>query len=326
MEHRILLIGHGIISQTYIEVLRSLPEITLAGVVGRNLIRAAAFADQHDIKIYGTSIADTAARCGATAAMICTPNRAHYDNVLAAAECGLHCLCEKPLHIQPHRQQEMIEACKASGVVLTVSYMRRYSYHWQLIKQIMDSGEMGRILCVDASIKHYRSNKYYDSWHGTYDEDGGGPFIQQGAHLIDLVQWLCGGYTKVLDAKMFRLRHSIETEDHGYATVRYANGAVGMIQASTACKGMSRETIEISGTHGSITADFTGILECTLPGRENMMRSEADNDQLFAKLCADFFNACKIGEKPFIDAESAAITTELIQEIYKVSGTPVQIF
>lgn len=323
MAERILLIGHGSISQTYIEAMRRLPEAVIAGVAGRSGERAAAFAKQQGIETYGTSIADTARRSSATAAVICTPNAAHYDHVLEAAASGLHCLCEKPLHIRPDRQLQMIEACRSRGLVLTVSYMRRYSEHWQLIRQLMDSGALGRILSVDASIKHYRSSDYYQSWHGTYSEDGGGPFMQQGAHLIDLVQWLCGGYTEVLSAKTFRLLHSIETEDHGYATVRYANGAVGMIQASTACTGMASERIEISGTKGSISADFAGIVESTLPGLELGGLAGASPSALFGKLCADFVNASMTGTKPLIHPDSAALTTQLILDIYKAAGAPV---
>ncbi|MEK3835994.1 Gfo/Idh/MocA family protein [Paenibacillus sp. FSL R7-0128] len=326
MAQRILLVGHGSISRTYIEALDRLPEVVIAGVVGRSEERAAAFAKLHGIEVYGTSITEMAHRSAATAAVICTPNAAHYDHVLESAAAGLHCLCEKPLHIHPEQQKQMIEACRSQGVVLTVSYMRRYTEHWQLIKQIMDSGEMGRILSVDASIKHYRSSEYYHSWHGTYSEDGGGPFMQQGAHLIDLIQWLCGGYTEVLDAKTFRLLHSIETEDHGYAIVKYANGAIGMIQASTACTGMAREKIEISGTAGSISADFAGILDCSLPGRAVNTTAQANNPELFARLCSDFLNACKTGANPLINADSAAITTRLILDIYKAAGIPVQTF
>lgn len=321
---RIVLIGHGNISEKYVAAIARFPErVKLAGVVGRNAEKCLVFAEKHGISVYGTSIADVAERSGATAAVICTPNALHYEGVMEASRLGLHCLCEKPLDISPDRQREMVQSCRDHNVRLGVSYMRRFIPHIRELKNWIDSGKLGRIMVVDAVIKHFRPKEYYDSWHGTWELDGGGPFMQQGSHLLDMVLWLVGGYREVLTARTFRAYHDIETEDHGYAVIRYGNGAVGMIEASTASTGLKKEYVEITGTRGSIKADYGGILGFHVPGEEKPDWPTAKpNDELFVDLLEDFLGAIAEEREPFISGEAAALSTELALAIYAKAGPP----
>ncbi|WP_020618107.1 Gfo/Idh/MocA family protein [Paenibacillus daejeonensis] len=324
-KHRIILIGHGTISERYIVALGKLPHAEIVGVVGRNEERVRTFAEARHLGTWGTNLAEVAARSGATAAVICTPNAAHAEGVLAAAAQGLHILCEKPLHIDPATSQRMIQACEQQGVKLAVSYMRRFTPHIQAVKAFIDSGGLGRLKVLDVVLKHYRDATYYDSWHGTWAEDGGGPFMQQGSHMIDLANWLGGGYDEVLGAHMFRIAHKIETEDHGYAIIRYRSGAVGMIEASTGCPGTSSDRIELSGERGSIALDFDGILSWEVPGVEPPSSADALDEipaALFERLCADFLESIQEGRSPYVDGREAAAATELIAAIYAKAGAP----
>lgn len=325
--HRIILIGHGNISEKYVSAAARCGEkAVLAGVVGRNADKCQGFAEGHGIPVWGTSIADVAERAGATLAVICTPNALHYEGVMEASRLGLHCLCEKPLDIEPERQREMVESCRRHGVKLGVSYMRRFIPHIQALKAWLESGQLGRIMVVDAVIKHFRPKEYYDSWHGTWELDGGGPFMQQGSHLLDMVLWLAGGYREVLSAQTFQAYHEIETEDHGYAMIRYGNGAVGMIEASTASAGMKKEYVEITGTKGTITADYDGIVSFRVPGVEEPAWPEAKpNDELFVDLLDNFLTSVEDDREPFITGEAAALATELAVDIYAKAGAPVNL-
>lgn len=325
-KQRIVLVGHGGISQSYLKAFAGMESAVICGVVGRNLTKVQAYAREHGISVAGTSLEEVARRAEATAVVICTPNATHYEGVMEAARLGLHCLCEKPLHIDPVRQQEMVGACREHGVKLAVSYMRRLISHVRFVKELIDSGRLGRIMVMDVTIKHFRDKAYYQSWHGTYEHDGGGPFIQQGSHIIDMALWLGGGYRQVLSSTLFQVYHDIETEDHGYAVVQYGNGAVGMIEASTASIGMKKEMIELSGTKGSLSFNYGGITRFEVPGVElPVFAGEEDNAVLFKRLAADFLKAIESGQEPFINGESAQLATELVQEIYKQAGHPVRI-
>lgn len=330
MIHRILLIGHGGISESYIKVITAIPNAIICGVIGRSIDNVSRFANKHGIAVYGTVLKEVARRAEATAAIICTPNSLHNEGVTDAAAIGLHCLCEKPLHISPEIQQAMIAKCKENGVKLAVSYMRRFSTHFQAVKQLMNSGVLGRITVVDVMIRHYRTKAYYEGWHGTKEMDGGGPFMQQGSHIIDLALWLCGGFREVLQAKRFQVLHEIETEDHGYAVIAYTNGAVGLIEASTACVEVSEERIVITGTKGTITANYEGIIQFKLeegqPDVPMPSHDKADNETLMRRLVSDFLLSIEEDRLPFVDGESGALASGLVEEIYRQAGEPIKTF
>jgi predicted dehydrogenase len=326
MKQRVILIGHGGISKSYVSAFSKNEKADIFGVVGRDNKRVKEFAWKNDIQIFGTDVKEVNERAKATAAVICTPNANHYEGVLTASQLGLHCLCEKPLHISVEKQQEMIYSCQEHNVKLAVSYMRRFIPHLRFIKELIDSGKLGRITVVDVMIKHFRDKKYYESWHGTNEIDGGGPFMQQGSHIIDLALWLCGGFKEVIDSKRFQVYHEIETEDHGYAIVHYNNGAIGMIEASTASIGLKKEGIEISGTNGTICANYQEITTFDVPGLTlPEFNDEATNEVLFEQLVSDFIESIEKDRSPFIDGESAKKATELIAEIYSKAGEPIKL-
>lgn len=180
---------------------------------------------------------------------------------------------------------------------------------------------------MDVVLKNFRDNAYYRSWHGTKELDGGGPFIQQANHII-LALWLSGGYREIISAKRFQIYHDIETEDHGYAIIQYNNGAIGMIQASTACKGLNQEIIEISGTKGSIVTKFSEIQSFSVPDLQKPVfdKLEGDSQFLFERLARDFIQSIDENRSPFINGESAARTTEFICAIYDTAGEPTRTY
>jgi predicted dehydrogenase len=106
----------------------------------------------------------------------------------------------------------------------------------------------------DAYIKWYRSQEYYDSggWRGTWDLDGGGALMNQSIHAIDLLQYFMGP-VKSVQAFTDTLAHErIEVEDAAVAALRFENGALGVIEGTTAAyPGMLKKT-EISGTKGTV--------------------------------------------------------------------------
>lgn len=322
MKHRFIIIGPGNISEKYVHAIKAMNNASLVGVVGRSEARLKTYADKFGIEHWGTRLADVAKASQATAAIVCTPNGVHDEAVIEAASLGLHCMCEKPLHIALAAQEKMLEACRRHGVKLGVSYMRRFFPHILYLKQLVDEGAFGRITAVDVTFKHYRTKEYYDSWHGTVAMDGGGPFIQQGSHIVDMALWLNDGYEEIYDAKMFQILHDIETEDHGYGILRYGNGAVGMMTASTACPGMVEERIEITGELGSAAVSYEKFLSFNLPGKE--LPEFKESGSLFQKLLEDFVQAIEEDREPLISGESGALTTKFVLELYEKAGRPIR--
>lgn len=330
MEHRLMIVGTGNISRRYLEAAAHVPGMIVVAAVGRDAGRTRSYATEQGIAFWGTDLAETAKRSKATMTVICTPNALHDQGVFSAANAGLHILCEKPLHIDPSRQKEMVQHCRLRGVKLGISFLYRFLPHIASIRKLVSAGVLGKLLVLNARMLVWREARYYSgsSWHGTPEIDGGGPFIQQASHLIDLALWIGCGYTKVLQAKRFTLLQPISVEDHGYALVRYGNGAVGMIEASTVARGADVNELELIGTEGSLVTGLDGIHRWDIGGTnppEPGHGDQADKASLFQRLLEDFAEAVESDRDPFIDGTSACMATELITEIYRSSGAPLDL-
>ena len=181
---------------------------------------------------------------------ICTPSGAHLEPAVAAAQAGKHVIVEKPLEITLARCDRIIAACAQAGVVLSTIFPSRFHESSRLLKQAIDQERFGRLTVGDAYVKWYRTQQYYDSgaWRGTWKLDGGGALMNQAIHSVDLLSWLMGP-VKDLSARTAMLAHErIEVEDVAMAALRFANGALGVIEATTAAYPGALKRIEIHGS------------------------------------------------------------------------------
>ena len=166
---------------------------------------------------------------------VCTPSGAHRDPSIAAANAGKHVVVEKPLEITLPRCDAIIGASDANGVRLCAIFPSRFSAANVALKQAIEAGRFGRLTLGDTYVKWWRTQEYYDSsgWRGTWQLDGGGALMNQAIHNVDLIQWLMGD-VKSIQAMTGRLAHErIEVEDTAVATLRFKNGALGVIEATT---------------------------------------------------------------------------------------------
>ena len=323
-KYKAIIIGPGSISRKYIQAANTINEMKVIGVVSRNLEKARKYADEMNIQYWGDNLRSVALNSNANVAIVCTPNAVHRKIVLEASELGLHILCEKPLATTREAQNEIIETCRKANVKLGVSYLYRFLPHIQKLKQLIGNGSFGDILTIDARMSIWRDSTYYSesTWHGTENLDGGGSFIQQGSHLIDLTNYLSGGYRKIESANRFTLFHPISVEDHGYAIIKYMCGAVGMIECSTIKKNMNIQEIQIMGTKGSARVSFEKILEWSMldTAPPEINSNSIKKEFLFQNLLRDFCDAITQNRDPFISGDSAKKTGELIFDIYETAG------
>lgn len=317
MEIRVLLAGHGEISKTYLNTIKRIENMSIVGVVGRNKDRAKNFAKEYSIPFYGTNIKSLAHKSNANMIIICTPNEHHYQGVLDAADCGLHILCEKPMHFSPDRQNKMIEVCKKSGIKLGVCYRREFMKTYSITKEYIDSGKLGKILFIDTFMKFWRNPEYFteSSWHGKPELEGGGAFMQQGTHYVDISVWLGSGFKKVIKSHLFNLHQPISMEDHGYAIVEYMNGAVGVIEVSSVSKNNPYVSkLEITGTNGSILIINDKVTYWNVEGYD--MPDFTDDMDAFEKQLRDFKEAIEYNREPLVNGDNGKIAVELVNEIY----------
>ena len=153
--------------------------------------------------------------------------------------------------------RSMIEIAYQAGIQLGVVSQHRFDDSTQFLHRALCDGRLGKILQADAYVKWYRSPAYYSRpIKGSWKTEGGGALIIQAIHQVDVLLWLMGGVQELFGYWQLAARHNIESEDVLAAVLKYASGATGVIQASTAFWPGHTERIEIHGTKG--TAIITG--------------------------------------------------------------------
>src|SRR3989304_3401019 len=181
---------------------------------------------------------------------IATPSGAHMEPAVAAARAGKHVIVEKTPEITLRRCDKIIRECQKAGVVLSTIFPSRFHDASRQLKRAIDQGRFGQLTLGDAVVKWYRTQAYYDSgaWRGTWQLDGGGALMNQSIHSVDLLAWLMGPVVEVT-AQMALIAHErIDVEDVAVATVYFLNGALGIIEASTAVYPGYLKRIEINGS------------------------------------------------------------------------------
>ena len=270
-----------------------------------------------------------------------TPSGAHVEPAVAAARAGKHVIVEKPLEITLRRCDRIIQACDKAGVTLSTVFPSRFHEPAVEIKRAIDHGRFGRLTVGDAIVKWYRSQEYYDSgaWRGSWELDGGGALMNQAIHSVDLLTWLMGPVVEVR-AQMGLLAHKrIAVEDTAVATVAFANGAMGIIEASTAVYPGYLKRIEVHGSTGSavmeeediVKWDFAKLTKRDAIIRNNMAKHRsggggaADPKAIghhgHARQFRDVLAAVKKGTKPLVDGPEGRRSVEIILAIYKAAET-----
>ncbi|NIP68675.1 MAG: Gfo/Idh/MocA family oxidoreductase [Planctomycetales bacterium] len=272
---------------------------------------------------------------------ICTPSGAHLEPTLAAARAGKHVIVEKPLEITLRRCDRMIDACQRHKVQLSTIFPARFHDACLQLKRAVDEQRFGRLTMGDAYVKWYRTQEYYDSgrWRGTWQLDGGGALMNQAIHSVDLLTWLMGPVAEIR-AQWATLAHKrIQVEDVVVATLRFANGALGVIEATTAAYPGYLKRIEIHGSQGSAVLEEEDIKQWDFAQRQRrdagirrqMLQRQssgggaADPSSIghhgHALLFGDCIRAIQKGGKPSIDGHEGRRSVEIILGIYQAAET-----
>ena len=187
------------------------------------------------------------------AVCICTPSGQHAAQAIAAARAGKHVLVEKPMALTLADADAMLDACRRADVKLGVVFQRRAEPLFRRVKAAVQAGEIGKPTMGIVSVPYYRPQGYYDqaAWRGTWAEDGGGVLMNQGIHLVDLLLWYLGNPVETV-AHAVTLHHAIEVEDTLTAALRFENGALATISATTTAAPGFPHRLEIYGTAGGI--------------------------------------------------------------------------
>ncbi|MCX5685396.1 MAG: Gfo/Idh/MocA family oxidoreductase, partial [Planctomycetota bacterium] len=208
--------------------------VHLAGVTDRIPERCQAFCARHGVPFWTPDTDELVARPDIDIVCITTPSGAHLGPALAAIRAGKHVVVEKPLEITTARADEIIGAAEAAGVQIAPIFQGRFGEGARTVKAALDAGRLGRLVLASNYVKWHRTAQYYTPPRGLYANDGGGAVISQAIHGLDLLLWFAGLPAEVFAWKTRRVHTGIEVEDTAVAALRFANGALGAFETSTA--------------------------------------------------------------------------------------------
>ncbi|WP_100747203.1 Gfo/Idh/MocA family protein, partial [Leptospira ellisii] len=184
---------------------------------------------------------------------ILTPSGLHAEHVIQLAKYGKDIVVEKPMALTLEDADAMIQACDENGSKLFVVKQNRFNVPVLKLREALEAKRFGRLVMGTIRVRWCRTQDYYnqDPWRGTWELDGG-VLTNQASHHIDLLEWMMGDVESVF-AKGNTSLVNIETEDTAVATVKFTNGALGIIEATTAARPTDLEgSISILGEQGTV--------------------------------------------------------------------------
>ena len=330
------IVGCGMISEYHAKAIAELPNGELRAVASRSEANAKRLTDPYRVP-WDRDHRDLVRRPEVDIVCICTPSGAHLEPAVAAAEAGKHVVVEKPLEVNLERCDALIGACERHGVQLCAIFPSRFQDAAQALKRAVDAGRFGRLTLGDCYNKWWRSQEYYDSggWRGTWKLDGGGALMNQAIHAVDLLQWFLGDVESLCGFTDTLCHERIEVEDTAVAALRFRNGALGVIEATTSVYPGEMRRIEVHGNAGSAVLESEYITEWSFREerpedgliRERFRKKEglsggvadprAITHEYHRRQLADFVQAIDSGAEPLVHGREGRKAVEIILAIYE---------
>src|SRR2546428_7907193 len=338
------IVGCGVIGPYHAQAITSLPDAELVAVADLIPERAQKLADTFQATPYG-DFQEMLAREQLDVVDISTPSGLHGEQACQVMRSGRHVIVEKPMEVSSAAIAEMLRVQQETGMKLAVISQHRFDPATRQVHDLVEEQAFGRLVLGNAAVPWWRSQAYYDSgeWRGTWELDGGGVLMNQSIHSIDLLQWLMGPVRSVY-AYTDTLAHRMETEDVAVTVLRFANGALGTISATTGAYPGVSTRIEIYGDKGSavIEDDRLSYLHLARDDSEEVgpygvapeqrvpsspAGSSAAQDpaalsfRSHALQIADMIRAIRENGTPLLDGYAARHSVEIILGIYESTRT-----
>jgi len=254
-------IGCGNIGRHRAEAVAAVSGLELALCVDTIVEAAQALAERWNCEP-GTEWQEAVARPDIEVVIVSTPNVFHTPISIAALEAGKHVLCEKPLARNPQEARRMVEAAEACGRELRTGFNHRFHAQVVQAKALFDAGAIGEPLFLRGHTGHGGGEAFAWSWFCDEEIAGGGTFLDNGVHALDLARYFLGEFVEATGFRTTSLWDIAPLEDNGFGLFRTADGWVASLHSSwTQWKGYLY--LELFGAEGFLTINYDPV-ETTL--------------------------------------------------------------
>ncbi len=325
---RVGVIGCGAISGNHFHALQKTENAVLAAVCDIDPDKLKKAMEEQGVKGF-QSWDELLCQEDIDAVHVCVPHFLHAEITVAALKAGKHVLCEKPLGVSFREAQTMVQAARDTGKTLTVCFQNRFNGASMRMKQVIDSGELGKILGGSAFVAWNRFGTYYtDSpWRGKWATEGGSVLINQAIHTLDLLKWFSGGFElKECTMSAKRLSAEIETEDTCDILLENKDGGRFLFYCSNCGIANMPVQLHLMLEKGEMHMDGSRL---TIKGPEGVRLEDYTTEVKIGKdywgsghgaLIENFYSQLSKGAQPLISPEDGMETTRLMEEAYLSSS------
>lgn len=321
------IIGLGSIGRTHAAAIAEVDGLEVVATLGgKGLPGIAAYDD------VATLLADE--RVGAVS--VCSPSGLHAEHVVAALRAGKHVLAEKPVAVSVVEARQVVQAAASAaeehGVVAGAVSQRRLEPQHAHLKELIDSGQLGRPVLGEALVRWFRDAAYYGQAAWRREAPGGGSLMNQGLHSVDLLRWLFGEVDEVA-AVTGTLVADMTAEDTSVAALRFASGALGSVVTSTATKPGLPAELNLYFTEGAVGIHHTDVVRWETDAPAPPQASDASSGASSPIIdtvghrtqWADLLRAIRTGTPPMVTMADAAATIALIEAVYESARTGARV-
>jgi UDP-N-acetyl-2-amino-2-deoxyglucuronate dehydrogenase len=297
---RFALVGCGRIAVRHAELLgkRQIEHAELAAVCDVIPDKATKIGKQFSVPSF-TDMHEMMRNVSVDAVVVLTESGKHAEHVIALAPYGRSIIVEKPMALTLDDADAMIKACDKARARLFVVKQNRFNVPVVKLRGALEEGRFGRLVMGTVRVRWCRTQAYYDqdAWRGTWALDGG-VLSNQASHHVDLLEWMMGEVDTVF-AKSATALVDIEAEDTAIVLLRFRNGALGVIEATTAARPKDLEgSLSVLGEHGSVEIGGFAVNEMKV---WNFVKPTADDADVMRKYSVNPPNVYGFGHQAYYE-------------------------
>lgn len=318
---KIGLIGAGSIAQNFhLPILSRLGNAEIVAIYDRQRSKARLLAERYDIKYVCDTVSDLVAIDELHAVDVCTSTDLHAENTIAALEAKKDVFVEKPAARNYQETLLMKQAADRNGRTVTVGMNQRFRYDAKVLKNYVDTGEVGKVFYVQAGWLQEKRDR---QWHSQIIKSGGGVLIDLGISIIDSLLWIFD-FAKVRSVQASTFHHvTKDVEDVCVASMRFEDGSVATFEVSWTLFSQKRHFFtNVYGSEGSVMINPIRLFKSNGDVFEPVKRLEplskiAIHKKSFESELKHFVNSI-LGFGPVISSIDEAVKTmKIVDAMYK---------